>query len=73
MRPRRSSEGQLVGTLKQSEAGLATARSCHKHEVPEPTLYRWKARYGVGVASGDGQRHDPSRWTPNFHSAWMIL
>jgi len=46
MRGKRVSEEQIIGILKEWEAGLAIGDLSRKHGVCENTLYRWKAKYG---------------------------
>jgi len=46
MRKSRYTEEQIVGILKESEAGVPTAELCRKHGISEQTFYRWKAKYG---------------------------
>lgn len=46
MRKSRYTEEQIVGILKESEAGQPTAELCRKHGISEQTFYRWKAKYG---------------------------
>src|SRR5271170_2049246 len=48
-------EEQIVGILKESEAGVATPELCRKHGVSQQTFYRWKAKYG-GLEVSDAQR-----------------
>ena len=40
------SEEQVIGIMKEQEAGMATADVCRKHGVSSATSYKWKARYG---------------------------
>lgn len=46
MKKSRFSEEQIVGILKQSEAGMKAADLCRQHGISEQKLYRWKAKYG---------------------------
>jgi len=46
MKKSRYTEKQIVGVLKESEAGLETAELCRKHGISHQTFYRWKAKYG---------------------------
>jgi putative transposase len=46
MKRARSTEEQIIGVLKEHEAGAKTADLARKHGVSEATLYNWKAKYG---------------------------
>jgi putative transposase len=51
----RFTEEQIVGMLKESEAGLGTAELCRKHGISQQTFYRWKAKYW-GMSVSETQR-----------------
>ena len=46
MRRSRFSEEQIIGILREQEAGAATADVCRKHGISSATFYKWKAKYG---------------------------
>ena len=46
MRLARFTEDQIIGVLKEHEAGAKTGDLARKHGVSEATLYNWKAKYG---------------------------
>ena len=46
MKRARFTEEQIIGVLKEHEAGAKTADLARKHGVSEATLYNWKAKYG---------------------------
>jgi putative transposase len=46
MKRSRFSEDQIIGILKEHEAGVAVADLCRKHGVSNASIYKWKAKYG---------------------------
>lgn len=55
MRGTRYTEEQIVGILKEHEAGVGTEELCRRHGISQQTFYRWKAKYG-GLEVGDAQK-----------------
>jgi putative transposase len=55
MKGKRHTEEQIIGILKQSEAGLKTAEICRQAGISEQTFYRRKAKYG-GLEASDAKR-----------------
>lgn len=46
MKKSRYSEEQIIGILKQSEAGVKTPDLCRKHGISAATFCGWKSRFG---------------------------
>jgi putative transposase len=51
MKRSRFSDEQIIGVLKEQEAGAVTADVCRRHGISEATFYKWKAKFGGLVPS----------------------
>ena len=45
MARKRYTEEQIIGVLKEGEAGTKVAELCRKHGISDATYYNWKAKY----------------------------
>lgn len=52
---KRFTEQQIIGVLKEAEAGMKVAELCRKHGISEATYYNWKAKFG-GMSVSEAQR-----------------
>ena len=55
MRQSRFTEEQIIGGLKEGEAGMKTAEVCRKHGISDATYYKWKSKYG-GLEVNEARR-----------------
>ena len=55
MKRTRFTEEQIIGILREHEAGAATSDVCRKHGSSSATFYKWKAKYG-GLEVSEAKR-----------------
>lgn len=52
---KRHTEEQIIGILKQLDAGTAMTDICRQNNVSNTTIYKWKAKFG-GMEVSDARR-----------------
>jgi len=51
MKKSKHTESQIIGILRQQEAGKTVADICREHGISQPTFYQWRSKYsGMEVA-----------------------
>jgi len=55
MRKSRFTEEQIIGILKEHQAGLPAAEVCRKHGVSDATFYKWRSKFG-GMDVSDARK-----------------
>ena len=62
MKRSRYTEEQIIGILKEQEAGVPVAELCRKHGMSDATFYNWKSKYGgLEVSEAKRLQERPSR------------
>jgi putative transposase len=55
MRGKRYTQEEIIGILKEAEAGVPMPDLCRKHGVSDGTIYNWKAKYS-GLTVNEAHR-----------------
>ncbi len=55
MKQKRFSDEQIIGILKEADAGSVVLNLCRKHGMSSATLYAWKSKYG-GLELSEAKR-----------------
>jgi putative transposase len=55
MNRRKYTEEQIIGILREADAGAKTTDLCRKYGMSDATFYNWKAKYG-GMTVSEAKR-----------------
>ncbi len=55
MKTKRYSTEQIIGILKEGDAGMPVKDLCRKYGISDATIYNWKSKYG-NMSVSEAQR-----------------
>ena len=55
MKRKRFTEEQIIGVLKENEAGAKVDELCRRHGISSATFYTWRKKYG-GMDASEAKR-----------------
>jgi putative transposase len=55
MKRSRFSEAQIIGIVKEHQAGISAQDLCRKHGISDATFYNWRRKFG-GMEISDAKR-----------------
>lgn len=58
MRKSRFTDEQVIGFIKQADAGMSVADLCRREGFSSATFYKWRAKFG-GMEASDAKRLVP--------------
>jgi len=76
MRKSRFSEEQIIGILKEHQAGMSAVELCRKYAISDATFYKWRSKFGGMEVSGakklKGLEDENRKLSPNVAAtfAW---
>ncbi len=57
MKKSRFSDSQIMGVLKQAQAGMPVPELCREHGISSATFYKWRAKWGLLQAQAGSLLH----------------
>ncbi len=62
---KRFTEEQIIGFLREAEAGLPVKELCRQHGFSEASYYLWRSKFG-GMSVSDAKRLKVDRFDVSF-------
>ncbi|VVT34322.1 hypothetical protein RHIZ404_70016 [Rhizobium sp. EC-SD404] len=68
MKRSRFSDEQIIGILKEHQAGMTASELCRKHGISDATFYTWRKKYGGMEVS---EAAAPAQLRPAAAPGWV--
>ena len=59
MKQSRFTDEQIIGFLKQADAGMSVKELCRSGDFSQPTFYKWRSRFGGMEPSDAAKLREP--------------
>ena len=73
MKRSRFSEAQIIGILKEHQAGGSAPDLCRKHGISDATFYNWRRKYGGSDNGTELTSNAMLKWQEDRRVEWYYI